>query len=226
MKTLIYVPVIHMSADLGSVAKQVDKKGIAGFGEEFWEKHRRTVSGFWDSVIKYFSNLEVEGFKVYQDGLVADGEVGQKIVEEGIKSGSKNYELIDSLMRKGAVLVQTEDFSLVKKERDRIVKLTEVRILSGKLIAYLQYRLTRNILLKKRDNYIARRILETLEHGETGILFIGAYHNIKNELSKSVRISETKNTEKVREYQRLLPFHSKNTERFKELSEYLVSEIN
>jgi len=80
--------------------------------------------------------------------------------------------------------------------------------------------------LRKRDKYIVKRINETLEHGETGILFIGAYHNIKNELSKSVRISETKNTEKVREYQRLLTFHSKNTERFKELSEYLVSEIN
>ena len=26
--------------------------------------------------------------------MVADSEVGQKIVEEGIKSGSKNYEII------------------------------------------------------------------------------------------------------------------------------------
>jgi len=27
--------------------------------------------------------------KIYQDGMVADGEVGMKIVEQGIKSGSK-----------------------------------------------------------------------------------------------------------------------------------------
>ena len=64
MRKLIYVSVIHMSADLGSVAKQVNKRGIAGFGEEFWEKHRETVSDFWDSIGKYFANMEVKNFKV------------------------------------------------------------------------------------------------------------------------------------------------------------------
>ena len=68
MRKLIYVPIIHMSADLGSIAKQVDKRGIAGFGEEFWKKHRETISGFWDSIVNYFSSLEVENFKIYQDG--------------------------------------------------------------------------------------------------------------------------------------------------------------
>ena len=214
-----------MSADLGSIAKQVDKRGIADFGEEFWKKHRETISGFWDSIINYFASLEVKDFKIYQDGLVADGEVGKKIVEEGVNSGSKNYEIIEDLLKRGATLVQTEDFPLVKKERDRIVKITQAKTITEKLIAYLKYRLTKNRLLKKRDNYIAKRINETLNHGETGILFMGAYHEITSKLSKKIQITKIKDVEKVRTYQRLLPFYNRYKERFEELSRYLVSKV-
>ena len=158
--------------------------------------------------------------------MVAEGEVGEEIVREIARAGSKNHEIILRLLKRGALLVKTEEFNLVKMERDTLIAITQAKSILQKLTAFAKYEFTKNSHLRKRDKYIVKRINETLEHGETGILFIGAYHNIKNELSKSVRISETKNTEKVREYQRLLPFHSKNTERFKELSEYLVSEIN
>ncbi|ODS33541.1 MAG: hypothetical protein SCARUB_01365 [Candidatus Scalindua rubra] len=225
MKKLIYVPIIHMSADLGSIAKQVDKRGIAGFGEEFWKRHRETISGFWDIIIKYFSNLEARDFKIYQDGLVADGKVGQKIVEEGIKGGSKNYEVINDLLKRGAILVQTENFNLVKEERDRIVKITQAKTITRKLMAYLKYRLAKNKLLKKRDNYIAKRIDETLNHGETGILFVGAYHNIIPKLSKDFQLTEVKEAKKVRDYQRLLLHYRKNEEEFEELAKYLISPV-
>ena len=225
MRKLIYVPIIHMSADLGTIAKQVDKRGIAGFGEEFWKEHGETISGFWDSIVKYFANLEVKDFKIYQDGLVADGEVGQKIVKEGIKSGSKNYEVIGDLLKKGAILVQTEDFAMVKEERDRIVKITNAKTTIEKLIAYLKYKLNKNKLLKKRDNYIAKRVDETLKYAETGILFMGAYHDIISKLSKTIQITEIKEVEKVRGYQRLLLHYRKNKEEFEELAEYLISPV-
>jgi len=225
MRKLIYVPIIHMSADLGSIAKDVDRRGVAGFGEEFWKRHRETISGFWDSIIKYFANLEVKNFKIYQDGLVADGEVGQRIVEEGIKSGSKNYEVIGDLVKRGAILVQTEDFSMAKEERDRIVKITQAKTIIGKLMAYLKYRLIKNRLLNKRDNFIAKKIDETLNHGETGILFLGAYHDIIPKLSKNLQITEVKEAEKIRNYQRLLLSVRKNKEEFEELAKYLVSPV-
>jgi len=215
-----------MSADLGSVAKQVNKRGIAGFGEEFWKQHGKTVSGFWDSIAKYFANLEVKGFKIYQDGMVTDGEIAEKIVEEGIKAGSKNFEIVESLVRKGAVLIQTEAFSLVKKERDRIVGITQAKTITPKLIAYFKYVLIKNGLLKRRDAYIAGRIDETLNHGETGILFTGAYHNITPRLLKKVRIIEIKETKKVRGYQRMLLHSNRNKEKFEELAGYLVSPVS
>ena len=214
-----------MSADLGSIANHVDKRGIAVFGEEFWKKHRETISGFWDSIVKYFTNLEVKDFKIYQDGMVADAEVGQKIVEEGVKSGSKNYEIIDDLLKKGAVLVKTEDFALVKEERDRIVKITQAATTTQKLIAYLKYKLAKNRLLKKRDNYIAKRIDETLDYGETGILLIGAYHDIIPKLAKDIQVIEVKEARKISRYQNLLLSARKNKLEFEELNKYLISPV-
>ena len=226
MRILIYVPIIHTSADLGSLAGDVTKRGIADLGEDVWKEHQRTVEGLWDAISHYFDSMDVSGMKIYQDGMVADGEVGQKIVEEGIKSGSKNYEIISKLLQKGAILVKTEDFKLVKEERDRLLAMTQAKSITLKLIALIKYKLVKNRLLIKRDKFIAKRIDETLNQGETGIIFIGAYHNIKKWLPKDIQIKEIKDADKIREYQRLLPFYNKNQERIEELGRYLVSGIN
>jgi len=221
MRTLIYVPVIHTSADLGSLAKDVTKRGIADIGEDVWEKHIAAVEKFWDAISGYFDSIDVSGMKIYQDGMVADGEVGQKIVEEGAKSGSRNYELVARLLKRGAILVKTEDFKLVREELDRLVALTQAKSIAHKLSAFIKYKLVKDRLLDKRDKFIAKRIGESLSHGETGIIFIGAYHNIKKRLPASIRISEIKDARLIKEYQMLLPFYQKRRERFEELSRYL-----
>jgi len=225
MKTLILVPVIHMSSDMGSLAKDLNRRGIADLGEELWKEHIKTVESFWDVVSHYFDSVDVSGMKIYQDGMIAEGEVGQKIVEEGAKSGSKNYELVSELLKRGAILIKTEDFKLVKKERDRLIAITQVKSLPKKLIAFMKYKVTKNRLLNKRDKFIARRIDETLNQDETGIIFIGAFHNIKERLPKDVRTIGIKDTEKVREYQKLIPFYNKNRERFEKLRSYLISKV-
>ena len=225
MKTLIYVPVIHTSADLGSLAKDVTDRGIADLGEYIWEKHQATVEKFWDVISDYFDSIDVSGMKIYQDGMVADGEVGQRIVEEGAKSGSRNYELVARLLKRGAILVKTEDFKLVKEELDRLVALTRGQSIAHKLIAFIKYKLVKDRLLDKRDKFIADRINETLKPNEKGIIFIGAYHNIKNKLTGDIQIKEIKDAQKIKQYQQLLPFYSKNRNRFEELGKYLISKV-
>lgn len=225
MRTLLYVPVIHSGADLGSLAKEVTKRGMADFGPEFWAEHEKTISAFWDALIKYFNSLAVSDFKIYQDGMVADGEIAQKIVEEGVKSGSKNYELVSGLLKRGAVLIKTEDFNLVREERDRMLKITQARTLPAKLFGFMMYKLSKNRLLDRRDDFISKRIWETLCDGQTGIIFIGAYHNIKKRLPSDIRIVEIKDANKIKEYQALLPFYHRHKERFAELASYLAAEI-
>ena len=224
MRNLIYVPIIHSSADLGSLSKDVNKKGIANLGKDVWEKHIKTIDGFWDAILHYFYSIFEPDMKmkIYQDGMVADGEIGMKIVEQGIKSGSKNYELISMLITKGGVLVKTEDFQLVKKELDSFISLTKANSVLQKLIALLKYNLIKNILLNQRDKLIAKRIDDTLETDEIGIIFIGAFHKIKKKLPKDIQVIELKEISKVREYQKLLPFYHKYKDKFEELAQYLV----
>ena len=226
MRTLLYVPIIHMAADLGTLAPDVTRKGIKGLGEEDWKKHLETVEGFWNSLAPYFDALEGSGVKIYQDGLVANGDMGQKIVEEGVRSGSRNYEIISGLIRKGAFLVKTEDLGLVIKERDYLLKLAGAATRAKKLIAYLSYVRAKNHLIEKRDRFIADRINETLGTGETGILFIGAYHNIIPLLEKDIVTREIKEIEKIRDYQKTFLHRRKNRERFEALSMYLISPVS
>jgi hypothetical protein len=226
MRTLILLPIIHTSADLGSLAKDVTKGSIASFGEDIWKKHNAAVETFWGIISDYFDSIDVSGMKIYQDGMIADGEIAQRIVEEGVRSGSRNYELVASLLKRGAVLLKTEDFNLVKEERDRLVALTQAKSIIRTLIALIRYKLVKNRLLVKRDEFIAGKIGETLCHDEKGILFIGAYHNIKSKLPCDIKIIEIKDTQKVKEYQQLLPYCNKNRSRFEELRGYLVEPIS
>ncbi len=225
MRTLIYVPIIHTSADLGSVAEDVTKRGIRDLGGEIWSKHEETILSFWDVIIKYFDSIEVSGFKLYQDGMPAEGEVGRKIVEEGVKSGSKNYEVISRLLQKGAILVKTEEFNLVKEEHNMLLRITGAKTAVNRLAGLVRYKLAKNNLLNKRDEFIAKRIDETLKEGETGIIFIGAYHNIKQRLPEDIQIREIKDVDKVRKYHKLLPFYHKHRKQIEEMGRYLVSEI-
>ena len=226
MRKLIYVPIIHTSADLGSIAKDVAKRGIASLGEEIWTEHGKTVDGFWDAISHYFESIDVKGMKIYQDGMVADGEVGQRIVEETAKAGSKNYQLVSRLLERGAILVKTEDLELVKEEYNRLLAITQATSVMQKIAAFIRYKFVKKRLLNKRDDFIATRIGQTLEEGERAILFIGAFHRIKNRLPTSIQIREVKDTQKLKRYQKLLPFHSKYRKHFDELGKYLVSKVD
>ncbi len=223
MRRLYLVPIIHASSDMGSVGAALYETGAAALGVELWHKHQETVSGFWDSISFFFNHLEVNGFKVYQDGLVADGEEGLKIVNESARQGSVNYRIISSLLQRGATLVKTEDISLVKRELSFVKGMTAKSVVQ-KEAAVLRYKLAQQSLLKERDNFIARMIGRTLEEGDTGVLFIGAYHDILSRLPGNIEVVQVKNIAKIREYYSALL--TKNAGRdILRLAEYLVSPI-
>ena len=201
MKNLIYVPIIHMKADLGHVGEEIKKRGIAGLGIEVWKEHGEVVSGFWKAIEDFFDITDVRGFKIYQDGMAADGELGMTIVADGVKKGSKNYEIVAGLLTRGAVLVKTEDFSLLKKEYDRLIEIIGAKTPLKKIMAYLKYKLTKRRLLVNRDEFMAKRIGETLREGETGVLFVGAFHEVTDILPGDIRIIALKDVSKLRDYQ-------------------------
>lgn len=222
MRKLLYVPILHSSADMGSVAPSLENKGIAMTGIEGWESHKKTISKFWDSLSKYFKKLDVKNFQIYQDGLAADGELGMKIVDKAAEKGSQNYQIIKDLVSKGARVVKTEDITILMKEVNLIKKMTCPSSKLKKLASALKYKLVKNKLLEERDKFIADRINKTL--AKNGVIFIGAYHNITPLLDKDITVEEVKKKAYVEEYQNIFFLKSKEG-RIKELAEYLATPV-
>lgn len=224
MRKLLFVPVIHMEQDLGSLAPYLTDLGKSIYGTDKWSNHRETVSKFWDSIGDYFDLVEAAGLKIYQDGLPADGALGLKIIEEGAKTGSKNHEIVLALVRKGGEIRQTEDPELLKEEYRQILKLTQSKTVLSMGPNYFEYKLSKERLAKARDDYISQKINATLQVGEVGVLFIGAYHSVLPLLSKDIEVQEVKSQAKVKGYFDEL-LHGADKQKFDHLSNYLTSSV-
>lgn len=222
MRRLLYVPIIHMEPDLGSVASAIDKKSASLCGEERWARHKETVAKFWRSIEDYFANIDTSNLKIYQDGLLADGEPGRRVIEEAAKRGSKNHQIILNLVRRGAEIRKTEAYLLLKEEYKYIADLTHSKSAAEKTIAYVNYNLRKNQLTKERDKFVARTIDETLKEGETGVLFMGSYHNIFPYLAQDIIVKQVKDGGKISAYFKEL-VSGGGGERFEQLAEYLAS---
>jgi hypothetical protein len=225
MRKLFYIPIIHTSADMGSLSQAVTGRGISRFGEKVWSEHVATVHKFWDSIANFCASLPAGGMKIYQDGLVADGEMGAKIVAAGVESGSRNYQIVEMLRQRGAEIVKTEDLNLVLKERDCLLAAVQARTFGAKLFALVKYRLIKHRLLNRRDQFMARRIAETLADGGTGILFVGAFHRVRPKLPEDIQVIEVKEAQKVRDYQALLHYSRWRSPKFALLGRYLEDPI-
>ena len=225
MRKLYYVPIIHTSADLGVIGGEAARRGVERLGEDVWTKHVETVSGFWQALEDYFSAFDAAGVRVYQDGMMADGELGEKIVKEGAEKGSKNFMIILDLLKRGAVLMKTEDLDLLRKEYTLLLEISKAARPVRKLLSYLKYRLIKDRLLKKRDRYIAGMINGTLKDRETGVLFVGAYHDVHPGLSDDIQVVELKDMKKVRDYQDKFIHPERCKDEVATLSRYLVSPV-
>lgn len=225
MRKLVYVPVIHTGSDMGSMRDELGSKTASLLGEEQWKNHVNTVNAYWESIVHYFQNLDytVKGVKLYQDGMFAEGDAAMKILDAGIEAGSRNSEIVLNLIMRGGILVRTEDYRLVKNEYDRIQSLIKPANSLSLLYNLLRYKISKTSDLQKRDAFIAGRISDTLRVNETGILFIGAYHDIIRLLPKDIEVTEVKKTEKVKAYQRLIQSGpGKKPRLLGELSQYLA----
>ena len=225
MRTLIYVPIIHSSADMGSLKKELILKSVSRLGENKWQKHSETVNGYWEIIESYFETLDIKNkdVKIYQDGMFVDGEPAIKIINEGIKSGSKNSEIVSKLIGNGAILIKTEDFKMVKDEYDGLQSILKSKNNFQRLFLLLRYKILKPIFLLRRDKFIAGRIAETLGRNETGILFIGAFHKIVKKLPKDITVVQIKEIAKIRKYQKTLLSNSKiKSQQLEQLMEYLI----
>jgi hypothetical protein len=177
MARLIYVPILHSTAEMGSSAPAYKAAFVAQYGESKWQERSAQFDAIWRAIADSISALwlDLGRVKLYQDSLPVCGrEVA--LVEDLAALGSQNHQLLLSLMRGGATLVGTESPDLLLEEY-RLIQAPETRT-EARAAA----------LLEARDRFIAERIDATLADGEDGILFIGALHHVAKFLPQRFRV--------------------------------------
>lgn len=190
MRKLVYVRIVHTSADMGSLGEELIQETISKIGREKWEENKRLIEKFWEELEKeiFQLNLDLEHTIIYQDGLPCGGEMGMKIVHNTAELGSKNYQIIEKMVAKGAKITATENPELLIEERNLLLEILKDSSTKEKEEAKMKYIAKKEFLLEQRDAYIASRINKTLNNEQTGILFIGAEHNVISKLDDDIEV--------------------------------------
>ena len=188
-RTLIYIPIVHTHADMGALGESIERLKVKRLGRRGWERNVSLVDKLWAQIEQAAARLVLpyERVRLYQDGLPVCGREVE-IVTELAKANSRNHQLLLRLSEKGATIMGTESSELLVEE----YQLVKEVFASGKPeIARrgdASQKALRDSLLIRRDQYIARRINDTLRRGETGLIFLGMLHSLGPWLAKDIRV--------------------------------------
>lgn len=176
MPRLIYVPVMHSNAEMGSAAAGYKAAFVARFGEEQWRLRGAEFDAIWQRIEEAIAELDLDwgNIKLFQDSLPVCGkEVA--LTRELAAQGSRNHRLLEKLIDRGATVIGTESPALL---------LEEYRLLQA------PHRSERQAaeLLESRDRFIADRIKANLGEHDTGLLFMGALHRVATFLSPRIAV--------------------------------------
>ena len=171
---------------MGSLYGTLKAEYIRRFGTQKWEEHNRIIEDFWQGIRKkvFELDLDYQNTRLYQDGLPVCGKE-MDLVQELVKMGSRNHQILMELIQLGAKLEGTEDPKLLLEE---YAYLKNASADLDKPEVKRRYQRLAKSILQKRDSYIAQRIDKTLREGETGLLFIGITHRVNEKLPKDIEI--------------------------------------
>jgi len=189
-RTLIYVPVIHTQADMGTLGGSVRRATMHMMGMRGMRQKVKVIDRLWFEIAGKIDSLALsyETVRLYQDGLPVCGKEIQ-IVKELAEAGSRNHQLLLRLIEKGATLMGTESLELLMEEYALAKGTALTPNFPKRTTAKASQKAGLDLLLKRRDQFIAGRINETLISGETGILFLGMLHSVGDKLDGDIRVA-------------------------------------
>jgi hypothetical protein len=175
-----------MAEELGKIEKpRADdfKKGrklyfipLIYHGEEPPEEYLEKLNKYWEQVEKQIRELEAKLGKVnrvYHELILAGGEEGSQAIKE---LNEKSYEIIQSCLSGGAQLEAVEEGDLLTEFMDwskcLIVGLQNQKVFTKVYESYSE-------VSKKRNEYIAGKIDETLKPDEIGVLLMRENHQVQ-----------------------------------------------
>jgi hypothetical protein len=185
-RRLIYLPIVHTQADMGALKNLVSRLTLETIGRAGLTRKTAIINKIWEDIENYIDKLTLsfDRVRLYQDGLPVCGQEIEIVTDLAAK-GSRNHELLLRLIAQGAVLMGTESGDLLLQEYQLSKQsLTFPPPRAAGVMARLQS--ASNCLLVQRDKFIAERINDTLNSGETGILFIGILHSPTRYLDQDI----------------------------------------
>ncbi len=175
MRKVIYIPVAHSHKEMCAFEEMVGKK------PDLFPERENEIAKYLNHVETELNKIEIH--RIYVDTVHQNKEQKRKEhISYYLKLGSKMHGVINRLMQKGGILEKTEDTVLVFEGLSWANQYIEGN-LSFDLVTDL-----RKDNLKDRDEFIGKRIDETLKDGECGALFIGGEH--KPILSKDIIVEK------------------------------------
>lgn len=187
-RTLIYLPIIHTQADMGALKDSVRRATLEKLGRAGMSRHLAAIDQIWSDIEAFIDGLALtfDRVRLYQDGLPVCGREAE-IVTELAQAGNRNHQLLLRLMARGATLMGTESSDLLVQEY-QLAKQSLTSRPPRAAGVQAQRRALGQALLQRRDQFIARRLNDTLQPGETGILFLGMLHAVEQYLDKDVKV--------------------------------------
>jgi hypothetical protein len=145
-------------------------------GEKALPDYVAKFNRYWQQVSDHISNLESKIGRVghiYHESVWAGGEEGLKVME---KLSPPSGKIAKEKSQRGAVVERVEDRELADESMD-----WERFILMGFLSQKVAEQVSGNFVaaMKKRYEHIARKIDETLQGEEAGLLFIREGHMVQ-----------------------------------------------
>jgi hypothetical protein len=174
---------------MGDLAESIRQATVKLLGKQSLIHKDQMVDRIWTAIEQAIDALDLQFDKVrlYQDGLPVCGREMQ-IIADLAAAGSRNHRLLMQLTRKGAVLMGTESTELLLEEYRLIKQTVSGRHGATGAETARERQEGADILLKKRDQFIARRINDTLGSDETGIIFLGMLHELEGRLDQDITV--------------------------------------
>ena len=145
-------------------------------GEDSPDEYVIKFNKYWEQVEKQIADLEAKlgGVKrIYHELVPAVGDDGIKAIEELC---DRSCKIVRNCLEKGAQLEAAEEADVLTEFMDwsrcLMIGLQNQRVISQIYQSYLD-------ITKKRNEYIANKIDETLQKGETGILVMRENHQVQ-----------------------------------------------
>ncbi|MFA5363597.1 MAG: hypothetical protein WC325_00250 [Candidatus Bathyarchaeia archaeon] len=127
---------------------------------------QQSIDLFWQQADKQVSELERTGkvSYIFYESVTADGDVGLDVIKQ---INDQSYNLVKEKLGQGAKLVSIEEEETFNEYLDWSICLSVVRksySVLNKILGFHQE------ISKKRVENIAKKIQDTLQSGETGLL--------------------------------------------------------